>query len=162
MKQLAEYKRRDASRELEEKKAKSYREGLREQQVHRDLKAQDAKKKAVTDQINRTSYHNQYGVQDKFKTSSQSVSQSNSQSKRGPPPAKRSKFGGSHSDPAGTSQNNYSNLQGPYGGKSYGYPGPPSHSEVKKSSKLSNHTKVKVSQKPNEQGHGEINKSHDR
>ena len=75
MKQLAEYKRRDASRELEEKKAKSYREGLREKQVHRDLKAQDAKKKAINDQLNRTSYHNQYGVQDQIKTSSQSVSQ---------------------------------------------------------------------------------------
>ena len=160
--QLAEYKRKEANREREEKKAKSAREGIREKQVHKDLKAADAKKKAAIEQINRTAYHNQYGVQDKNRFSSQSVGQSNSQSKRGAPPAKRGKFGESRSDPAGTSQNNYSNLQGPYGGKSYGYPGPPSHSEVKKSSKLSNHTKVKVSQKPNEQGHGGINKSHDR
>ena len=75
MRQLAEYKRKEARRELEEKKAKSSREGLREKQVHRDLKAADAKKKAVNDQLNRTSYHNQYGVQDHTKTSSQSVSQ---------------------------------------------------------------------------------------
>ena len=63
MRQLAEYKRKEARRELEEKKAKSSREALREKQVHRDLKAADAKKKAVNDQSNRTSYHNQYGVQ---------------------------------------------------------------------------------------------------
>ena len=81
VRQLAEYKRKEARRELEEKKAKSSREGLREKQVHRDLKAADAKKKAVNDQLNRTSYHSQYGMQDQSKTSGQSVSQSNGQSK---------------------------------------------------------------------------------
>ena len=160
--QLAEYKRKEANREREEKKAKSAREGIREKQVHKDLKAADAKKKAAIEQINRTAYHNQYGVQDKNRFSSQSVGQSNSQSKRGAPPAKRGKFGESRSDPAGTPQNNYSNLQGPYGVKSYGYQGPQSHSTAKKPSGLANPTKGKVFQKPIEQGLGGINKLHDR
>jgi hypothetical protein len=90
MRQVAELKREKASWELEEKKAKYSREGIREKQVMRDLKAVDARKKAASDQLNRTAYHSQYGVQDSNKSSSQSVSQSNIQSKRDAPPAKRS------------------------------------------------------------------------
>ena len=54
MRQVAELKREKASRELEEKKAKYSREGIREKQVMRDLKAVDARKKAASDQLNRT------------------------------------------------------------------------------------------------------------
>ena len=162
MKQVAELKKKEAIRDHKEKKDKSYREKLREDQVHKDHRAEDAKKKAIREQLSRTSYHSQYGMQDQSKTSGQSVSQSNGQSKKGPPPAKRNKFGDNRSNPAGTPQNNYSNVQGPYGGKPYGYPGPPSHSVTKKSTGLSNHTKVKMSYVTCEQGPGGINKSHDR
>ena len=143
---------RKANRELEEKKARYSREGIREKKVMRDLKAVDAIKKAASDKLNRTAYHSQYGVQDSNKYSSQSVGQSNSQSKRGPPLAKRSKFGEGRYDPAGTPQNNYSNLQRPYSEKSYGYQGPSPLSAANKSSGLANPTKGKASKKHTEQG----------
>ena len=85
-------------------------------------------------------------MQDQSKTSGQIVSQSKGQSQRGPTPAKRNKSGEYRSNPAGTPQNNYSNVQGPYGGKSKGYQGPPSHSHsvTKKSTGLSNNPKIQI------------------
>ena len=65
-------------------------------------------------------------------------------------------------DPAGTAQNNYSNLQGPQGRKSYGYQGPSFSSAANKSSGLANRMKGKVSNKPTEQGLGGFNKHHNR
>ena len=106
----------------------------------KDHLANDAKKKAIQEKLNSTSYHDRYGVQDQIKTSGQSVGQSKGQSQRGPTQAKRNKFGEYRSNPAGTPQNNYSNVQGPYSGKSKGYQGPQSqsHSVTKKSTGLSN------------------------
>ena len=96
--------------------------------------------------MDRTSYNSHYGMQDQSKTSGQIVSQSKGQSQRGPTPAKRNKSGEYRSNPAGTPQNNYSNVQGPYGGKSKGYQGPPSHSHsvTKKSTGLSNNPKIQI------------------
>jgi hypothetical protein len=110
---VAELEKEKAYRESQEKKAKYSREGIREDKVMRDLRAGDTIKKAASDNLNRTAYHSQYGVQDSHRYSSQSVGQSNSQSKRGPTPAKRSMFDKGRSDPAGTPQNNYSNLENP-------------------------------------------------
>ena len=98
MRQVAELKREKAYRESQEKKAKYSREGIREDKVMRDLRAGDTIKKAASDNLNRTAYHSQYGVQDSHRYSSQSVGQSNCQSKRGPIPAKRSKFDNGRSD----------------------------------------------------------------
>ena len=75
MEQVAELKKKEAIRDHKEKKDKSYREKLREDQVHKDHRAEDAKKKAIREQLSRTSYHSQYGMQDQSKTSGQSVSQ---------------------------------------------------------------------------------------
>ena len=75
-----------------------------------ELKAADAAKKAVCDNMNSTASYKTYGVQDKQRSISQSVGQSVSQPKKGFPPAKRSKFDRSQSDPGGSSQNNYAHM----------------------------------------------------
>ena len=157
---VAELEREKAHKENQEKKAKYSREGIREAKVIRDLKAGDAVRKAASENLNRNSSYNQYGVQDSHRSLSQPIGQSNSQSK-GPPPAKRSKFDKGRSNPAGTPQNNYSHVQGPYGGKSSGYRGPSSLSTTNKSGGLAVTPKGKVSKKPTGQGLGGINKLDD-
>ena len=117
--EIADLKKEKAALKLKERQAKYQREGITNKKVREGLNAIDAKKRDAREQLNRTAYHGNYGVQNSNKPSIQSVGQSKLQSKRDVTPKKRSKFGGGRSDPAGTAQNNYSNLQGPQGRKFY-------------------------------------------
>ena len=162
MQEVAKLRKEKAAKEMEEKRAKGKREGVTDKEVRKEWRAIDVKRNKARAQLNNTSYHAGYGVQDKNKPSIQSVSQSQAQSKRDIPAAKRSKIGEGRSDPAGTAQNNYSNLKGPQGRKSYGYQGSFFSSAANKPIGLANPMKGKMSNKPTEQGLGGFNKHHDR
>ena len=112
--------------------------------------------------MNSTASYKTYGVQDSQRSVSQPVGQSASQPKKGLAPAKRSKFNRSRSDPAGSSQNNHSHLQGPYGGKPSRHQGLTVLSTTNKSGGLAVTPKGKVFGKPVGQGMGGIDKLNDR
>ena len=137
--EIAELKQEAAIEESKKKKKRGTREKVREDQVIDRHLANDAKKK-----LNSISCHDSQGMQDKFNTPGQNVGQSKGQPQKGPPAAKRNRPGEYRTDPAGTPQNNYSNLQGPQWGKSKGHQGPQSHSNsvTKKPTGLSNNSKI--------------------
>ena len=52
--------------ESKEEKERGAREKTKEDQVIKDHLANDAKKKAIQEKLNSTSYHDRYGMQDQF------------------------------------------------------------------------------------------------
>ena len=137
--EIAELKHDAAIEESKKKKKRGTREKVREDQVIDRHLANDAKKK-----LNSISCHDSQGMQDKFNTSGQNVGQSKGQPQKGPTAAKKNRPGEYRTDPAGTPQNNYSNLQGPQWGKPKGHQGPQSYSNsvTKKPTGLSNNSKI--------------------
>ena len=81
MKENAELRKEKNARELEEKKAKGKREGITDKEVRKEWSAIDARRREARTQLNNTSYHADFGLQDKTKPSIQSANKSQSQSK---------------------------------------------------------------------------------
>ena len=111
-------KKKIAEEEIKKKKMKGTLNKARDDQVIDHHLANDARKKMTS-----KSYNDSRGMQDKNFTYSQNLGQSQGQSNRGQPDAKRTK-GEFRPDPVGTAQNNYSDLQGPQWGKPKGKKGP--------------------------------------
>ena len=104
-------KKAAAKAEIEMKKQKCKIKMARDNEVISHHLAQDAEKERTSNRYNNRD--NNRGMQDNSHKSSQGAGLSKGQSGRGPPDAKKTRAGESGPGPAGTPQNNYSNLQGP-------------------------------------------------
>ena len=158
MRKIADLEKQKKDWELEKKKANGKKDEVRNKEVRRRLGAIDAKnnESRARSQLNDSSYHTDYGVQDSVKQSSQSSpsvyrSRHESQSKGGPK-AKRSRSGNGRLTPAGSAKSNYAGIQGPYSGN----PNPKSsssyHNSAKKSVGLAEQNEGTGANKPTEKG----------
>ena len=74
--EVAELRKQKAAKELEERRAKYKREGVTNEEVRKGWRAIGVKRNEARAQLNSTSYHAGYKVQDRNKPLIQSVSQS--------------------------------------------------------------------------------------
>ena len=115
--------------------------------INRHL-ASDAEKKRDSNQFD--SHSNNRGMQDNYHNSSKHVGWSQGQSFKGPPNAKKTRDGESGPSHAGTSHNNYSNLQEPQRRYPKGSQGPqyPPKYVTQKSFGLSKGSKIQITPLP--------------
>ena len=111
MEENIKLKKAAAKTEIEMKKQKCQIKMAREKEVISHHQAQGAEKERTSNRYNNRD--DNLGMQDNFHKSSQGAGSSKGQSVKGPPNAKKTKAEGSGPGFAGTSKNNYSNLQEP-------------------------------------------------
>ena len=100
-----------ARKDIEMKKQKCQIKMAKEKEVIRHHQVQDTEKERSSNRYDHRD--NTLGMQDNYHKSSQGSGSSKGQSSKGPPNAKKTKAEGSGPGFAGTSKNNFANLQEP-------------------------------------------------